>query len=49
MVSVAVKSLTTHSLSGAEREHSADTPSSRPCRPPLRDGGVICFDHLNDE
>ena len=49
MVSVTIRSLTTRSLSGLEREYGPDTPSSRPCRSPLRDGGVICFDHLNDE
>ena len=49
MVSVTIKSLTTRSLSRTEREYGPDTPISRPCRSPQRDGGVICFDHLNDE
>jgi len=48
MVSATKKSLTTRSLSGTEREYGDDTPSSRPCRSPQRDGGAFCFDQ-NDE
>ena len=49
MVSVTFSSLTRHSLSQAARDINADTQSSRPCHSPRREGGVICFDHLNDE